>query len=361
MKKTIVFISLSTIMLLSSCVTTTKTARIVETKSSINNATVADLRVADQRVTYTMIPSKEVQRAGLDNVKQAALQEALTKNGNADVMVEPEYVISMKKNFMSGKKVTSITVTGRPAYYENFRTLDDSVWATPGFYGQPNVVYVDRASNKKDAFVQNGLRRSKFAFLGGLFGRKRSNDYSVDMSNSSFRRTGIGFILNFYGGYQQSKTKININDEYYGRYHDNYSDKSGFVGGLATIGLQADPQLWLGVGSGYIHGWADIVGSDFRGYSSRIAKFVPLFGNARYYFSPNKSSFFADGKLGGSFEVSHDFEGGLMFGTALGYSAGAFEIAAQYMYQKVKMSDNLPIPGCKSHVDFIGLSLGFKF
>jgi hypothetical protein len=83
MKYTISFVALSALVLLSSCITTVKTARTAETSSSIKNATVADLKVTDHRITYTMTPSKEIQRAGLNNVKQAALQEALTKNGNA--------------------------------------------------------------------------------------------------------------------------------------------------------------------------------------------------------------------------------------------------------------------------------------
>ena len=348
MKKTIVFISLSTIMLLSSCVTTTKTARIVETKSSINNATVADLRVADQRVTYTMIPSKEVQRAGLDNVKQAALQEALTKNGNADVMVEPEYVISMKKNFMSGKKVTSITVTGRPAYYENFRTLDDSVWATPGFYGQPNVVYADRPT-----LGSTYSKRGKLAWLGGLFKRKSKGNYTTNV-DKSLRRTGVGFGLNLMGGYQKVSSHVNIPED---DFNYGYSDKGAFGGVLGTIGLQADPQLWFGVGSGYIYGGANIFEYDLH----ECAEFVPLFGNVRYYFSPNKHSFFVDGKLGGSFEVTHEFKGGTMLGASLGYSAGAFEIAAQYIHQRVGLNDDYGVPGWKSHTDLIGISLGLKF
>jgi hypothetical protein len=97
MKHVVSIMTLSVVVLLSSCVTTTKTARTAATSSSIKNATVADLRVADHRISYTMSPSKAIQRAGLSNVKQAVIQEALTSNGNADVMVEPEFVIEKEK------------------------------------------------------------------------------------------------------------------------------------------------------------------------------------------------------------------------------------------------------------------------
>ena len=93
-------LGLLSVLMLSSCITTTKTARTATTSASIKNATVADLRVTDHRVTYTMSPSKAIQRAGLNNVKQAAIQEALTKNGNADVMVEPEFVIEKERTLL---------------------------------------------------------------------------------------------------------------------------------------------------------------------------------------------------------------------------------------------------------------------
>ena len=86
MKKHIVFLALS-VLLLSSCETLTKTARVADSSLSIQSATVADLKVSEHRVTHTMTPSKEVLRGGLDNVKQAVEQEALINNGNADILV----------------------------------------------------------------------------------------------------------------------------------------------------------------------------------------------------------------------------------------------------------------------------------
>ncbi len=96
------------------------------------NATVADLEVSPQRVVYTLTPSREIRAGGLENCKQAALQEALTKNGNADLMVEPQFVISHKK-YLFRSKVTSVIVSGHPAKYVNFRSMPDSVWCNPVF------------------------------------------------------------------------------------------------------------------------------------------------------------------------------------------------------------------------------------
>lgn len=342
MKKTLGFISLSAVLLLSSCVTTVKTARTAETSSSIKNATVADLRVTDHRVTYTMTPTKEIQRAGLNNVKQAALQEALTKNGNADVMVEPEYVISMKNKFLLGKEVTSVTVTGRPAYYENFRTLNDSVWATPGFYGKPNVVYAD-APKAANGFGDYAPKATGLAAVGnmisGLFGGRSNRSYDA----SSVRRTGLGFDLNVMEGSLAMKFK----DDY-----DEDTHHSSYTGVLGTIGLQANPWWWFGIGSG-------VIGDNDDG-----VLLVPLYGNIRAYFSKSKNSFFYDFKLGGTFEAGEsDIDGGVFVSNAIGYSFGAFEIAFQVMNQAYDFDDhgyyysNEP----KLNSTHIGVMLGLKF
>ena len=124
-------------MMAVSCTTTTKTARTESIPYSMYNANVADLEVG-ARITYTMTPSKSIRRGGDDNVKKAAIQEALVQNGNADLLVEPQFVISSKKG-LGSRKITSITVTGRPAKYKNFRSLDDKVWSDPVFRGSKNA------------------------------------------------------------------------------------------------------------------------------------------------------------------------------------------------------------------------------
>lgn len=115
-----------------SCTTTTKTARTESVPYAMYNATVADLDVAPQRITYTLVPSADICRGGLGNCKEAAIKEALEKNGNADLLVEPQFVISMKRGLFR-KKVKSVTVSGRPAKYKNFRSLSDDVWTNKVF------------------------------------------------------------------------------------------------------------------------------------------------------------------------------------------------------------------------------------
>lgn len=117
-----------------SCTTTVKTttARTESVPYAMYNATVADLEVSPKRISHTIVPSAEVRRGGLSNCKEACIQEALAKHGNADLLIEPQFVITMKKCLFS-KKISSVTVTGRPAKYKNFRSLPDKVWTDEVF------------------------------------------------------------------------------------------------------------------------------------------------------------------------------------------------------------------------------------
>lgn len=132
MRKVLFFMGAA--LLLASCTTITKTATTEKLPATFYNATVADLDVAPERINYTTTPSKALQRGvGINSVKQAAVNEALQKNGNADLLVEPEFVIVQRKKFFGARKVVQITVSGRPAKYTGFRSLNDSVWCDPVF------------------------------------------------------------------------------------------------------------------------------------------------------------------------------------------------------------------------------------
>ena len=133
MRKALFFLSIA--LLAVSCTTVTKTATTEKLPASFYNATVADREVAPERITYTMTPSTPLRRAGLSNVKQAAINEALQKNGNADVLVEPEFVVVQKTRFLAPIKIIQVTVSGRPAKYTGFHSLNDSVWCDPVFRG----------------------------------------------------------------------------------------------------------------------------------------------------------------------------------------------------------------------------------
>ena len=131
MKKLLLLLGVA--LFTASCTTTVKTAKTADSSAQLLSATVADLEVSPERITYTMVPKKTIRRGGEANVKQAAEQEALLKYGNADVLVDAEYSIAKTSYFIFGSKISSITVTGRPAKYTNFHSLNDSVWCNRAF------------------------------------------------------------------------------------------------------------------------------------------------------------------------------------------------------------------------------------
>lgn len=130
MKKLFYFVGVALFMV--SCQTITKTAKTVESPASLLSATVADLEVSPERITWSTVPDASVRRGGLENVKQAAIQQALLENGNADVLVDATYSVTTTR-FLLFNWVSSITVSGRPATYKNFHSLNDSVWCNPTF------------------------------------------------------------------------------------------------------------------------------------------------------------------------------------------------------------------------------------
>jgi len=356
MKKTILFIGLAAVLSLSSCITTSKTARTLASSSSIKNATVADLRVTGERITKTIQPSKAIQRGGLENVKQAVIQEALNDCEMADVLVEPEFVIESKRNLF-GTRITSITVTGRPAHYENFRTLHDSVWASPGFHGQPNVVYVEKAPKGYADYGNYGEKKSGLgAALGAvgnlLGGGKHRNRTKED---TGWRRSGAGGHLLVFGGNQNWNEN---SSEHYGSY--TYDDETGdgaYFGALATIGYNVTPHWFLGVGGGVYWGaYHDVCN-------------IPIYADIRYNFSSRKrSTFFIDYKIGGNMVNKDWLRGGVYSSFSFGYDFGCFELALQTMMNQTETHgdrytniDKKYYYNAKWDVLHVGLSLGIAF
>ena len=58
-------------------------------------------------------------------------------NGGGDVLVDLEYITVSKfsiKFFYSRSAIRQITVSGYPAKYTNFHSLNDSIWAPTKLY-----------------------------------------------------------------------------------------------------------------------------------------------------------------------------------------------------------------------------------
>lgn len=82
---------------------------------------VADLEVSPNKITYFYVPSKAVSKHGYANILQTAVREALIANGNADVLVH----LDEQTKLDSDGEVESITISGYPAKYVNFRSVNE--------------------------------------------------------------------------------------------------------------------------------------------------------------------------------------------------------------------------------------------
>ncbi len=115
----------SAVVLLSSCASF-KAASVPNTNVStptISTATAATLEVSPTKVSYTYIPTNaESRNLSLETLKENAVFEVLSRNDNADALVEVSYYITAKKRFMGfGTRVRYIIVSGYPVKYKDFR------------------------------------------------------------------------------------------------------------------------------------------------------------------------------------------------------------------------------------------------
>lgn len=85
------------------------------------SAVLADLEVSPTKITFFYIPSATVVNGGEENVVNSAVREALMENNNADVLV----ALEKQLKYNAEGKIESITITGFPAKYVNFRSPSD--------------------------------------------------------------------------------------------------------------------------------------------------------------------------------------------------------------------------------------------
>ena len=131
MKK--LFILIGTVCALSSCQTIKSTATHKAVDIQPIGALIADLEVSPNRISYTMIPHRRVQRGGFENVKSTAIREALKNNGGGDILVGLE-VQTKSVRFLAWRSIKSITVSGYPAKYTNFTNPDKDYWTPMGVW-----------------------------------------------------------------------------------------------------------------------------------------------------------------------------------------------------------------------------------
>lgn len=104
---------------LSSCSTITHTSQTAAVDTQVYNLTVADMKVAAKKDSVTVDWKwNPLSTVSLSAQKETATHTLLGKS-DADVLVEPEYIVKRRGLFRGG----SVTVTGYPATYSNFRAM----------------------------------------------------------------------------------------------------------------------------------------------------------------------------------------------------------------------------------------------
>ena len=150
MKKTSFMLLMSLVIGVTSCRITDVTASYQDPKSVLNTATVADLDVSNERISFTFKPSVQVRRGGNANVIRTAIREALRVNGGGDLLVDLEYITRSTAPLFSRlfllSPIGEVTVSGYPAKYKNFHNLGDSIWAPTKLY--PEHIEVHKSTNQ---------------------------------------------------------------------------------------------------------------------------------------------------------------------------------------------------------------------
>lgn len=312
MKKSLGLLMLTTV-LLTSCQTVIKTSRTACVGQQLKNVTVVDLEASDKRVTYTLKPDKEVRRGGLENVKQAAEADILEEH-NADVLLEPRYVVS-KKRTLFGKKITSVTVSGRPAYYKNYRSLSDSVWSSPVFRGV-------KAKNHTNGTAKRSVAHSSF-----------------------FRKRGFEGYVSLAPSYSWYETLNN-------RLYNEFDELNAFsLNLLANYGYRFNSHFFAGIGTGLMRGDYD------GGYDYSF----PIYLDARVDFFKTKNTLFAEFMAGTYFCYGYGETEELFFGFSLGYSIGRVDVAIRYLRQQEYPFEDDYDENYEECLQSIGLSLGYRF
>lgn len=109
------------LLTLSSCSTITHTQQAVPVNTEVYSLTVADLNVKPKAETTVEFKWNPLSTVSLAAQKKTAAATLLNE-ADADILVEPKYEVTRRGLFRGG----SVTVSGYPAKYSNFRTMTQS-------------------------------------------------------------------------------------------------------------------------------------------------------------------------------------------------------------------------------------------
>lgn len=99
---------------------------------------IAELEVMDEKIQYVYYPTASERRSmSLQAIKENAVAAALEANDKADVLLHPQFKVSLKGILRN--KCERVIVTGFPAHYVGFREpspeeLDKIIMLNNGAY-----------------------------------------------------------------------------------------------------------------------------------------------------------------------------------------------------------------------------------
>ena len=108
---------------MASCQVRTATSEVLPIETTLTSKNTAELDVQPQKISYEYVPTRTERKMGKNFVKRNAVAVALEKNGNADVLVNPQYVIT-EKRLLLRSKLRSVKVTGYPAVFRNVKPAE---------------------------------------------------------------------------------------------------------------------------------------------------------------------------------------------------------------------------------------------
>ena len=335
MLKTLGYLAAAT-LLLSSCAAEHRTSSTVRTQADTRAASVASLRVGE-RVTAEMEVPKSIRKGGWDNVRQAVEAKALEKAGNADVLLNPAYVVEKHR-----RKITKVAVSGRPAYYTDFHRLPDSVWTNPVFRaGFENAVNAPKLATGTEAIQALAKQSAK--------PREQKSTKKVVSAEKELpfrkrvRRTGFSFKVDEGVGLTLNKA---IEPMASWTVTDHESDVLSSVS--LGLGGQFTPRFYAGVGASFV------------GIPDAEYYMAPVYAEARYYFMKRNMSPFLNFRFGTSVPKNKcNKEIRPYVAGAVGYSVGRFDIGVMYQFEKFKDKYE-SYPSIYKYHQF-SLNLGFHF
>ena len=128
MKKSLIALIAAYAMLLTSCKSqdnmgSSSSYVSMPTPTVLSSATMTDLDVSKEKISFKYVPPKAVVRGGMKNVVNTAVSEALKANGDADVLVALQYEVKYATKGLSNEKIEYIIIKGYPAKYINFKPM----------------------------------------------------------------------------------------------------------------------------------------------------------------------------------------------------------------------------------------------